>query len=192
MQTRFLMVALALLLHPATALAHVGHGATTGLGAGLAHPLVGLDHLLAMVAVGLWATQQGGRALWVMPLTFVLVMLAAGALGLAGVAVPYVEGGIIASLLVLGLLLALATRMPLAAASVIVACAAFFHGHAHGAEMPLAAGALAYSIGFAVSTSALLAVGVGMGQTVQRINQAVLVRAAGVMVAAVGVWLVAA
>src|SRR5438552_13637461 len=119
---------------PSWAYAHVGPGGSSGFLRGFSHPLTGLDHIVAMVAVGLWAAQRGGRSIWLVPVTFVIVMALGGVLGAAGIALPWVERGIIASVLVLGVLIAAAVRLPLAAATLLVGLFALFHGHAHGAE----------------------------------------------------------
>ena len=131
-----------LIAHPASA--HTVGAVGVGLGSGFAHPFAGLDHVAAMVALGLWAAQTGGGARLLYPLAFVAAMAAGGALGLAGVALPGVEAGILASLIVLGSLVAMAARVPQAAALVGIAALALFHGHAHGAELPAAADAFAY------------------------------------------------
>lgn len=141
----------------AAALAHPGHESASFL-SGFNHPLGGLDHLLAMLAVGLYAAQQAGRARWSLPAGFVLAMLLGAALGASGIRLPAVEAGIAASVLVLGLLLAFAVRLPLAASLPLVALFALFHGHAHHAEMG-AASLLTYAIGFALATALLHAVG---------------------------------
>ncbi len=135
------------------ALAHPGHEVAS-LASGLAHPLGGLDHLLAMVAVGLFAARQQASARWTPPATFVLAMLAGAALSAAGIALPAVETGIAASVLVLGLLVACLVRLPLGAALPLVASLALFHGHAHHAEMGDGS-VFAYSLGFALATTAL-------------------------------------
>src|ERR1700759_4805527 len=114
--------------------AHPGHE-TSGIEAGLAHPLSGIDHILAMIAVGLWAFQMQGRALWMVPLTFVSAMAFGGALGVAGVSVPFVEHGIVASVLVLGVFLAVAVRPSAYVTYPLIALCALFHGHAHGTEL---------------------------------------------------------
>jgi urease accessory protein len=146
------------------ALAHVGPnaglGGTSGFVAGFAHPLSGLDHITVMIAVGLWAALKGGRALWVWPATFVGVMLVGGALGMAHVPIPFVEPGILASVVALGLLVAAAADLPLAAGAAIVGAFALLHGHAHGAEVPETASGIAYMAGFAVATALLHAVGI--------------------------------
>src|SRR5437870_3036622 len=126
-----------LALIPALAHAHPGHGAEPGgIGWGLAHPFTGLDHLLAMIAVGLLAVQLGKRALWLLPVSFVSAMSAGAALGMNGVRLPFVEPLILASVLVLGAMVVLAARLPLGASTVAVAFAAVFHGQAHGSEIP--------------------------------------------------------
>lgn len=146
---------------PAAAWAHTGP-VTGGAGFidGLIHPLFGLDHLLAMLAVGLWAAQIGGRALWAVPTSFVGAMVFAGAAAMAGAGLPAVELGILGSVVALGLIVALQPRLPLAAAILVAAVFAGFHGHAHGSEMPAAADPVLYGIGFAVATGFLHGVGV--------------------------------
>lgn len=179
----------ALCLTPAAVLAHTGVGATSGFGAGLAHPIGGADHLLAMVAVGLWAAQLGGRAWWVVPGAFVSVMVLAGALGIAGVPLPFVEAGIVASVLVLGVLITVAVRLPLALSALVVAVFAVFHGHAHGAEMPLALGGIAYSGGFALATALLHGCGVAVGGALARVSAEQVARVAGGAIVVAGVYL---
>ena len=117
------------------AFAHIGLGSTASFAAGIAHPISGLDHVTAMIAVGLWAALKGGRALWIWPATFVGVMLVGGALGMAHVPVPFVEPGILASVVALGLLVALAIDLPIAIGAAIIGAFALLHGHAHGAEV---------------------------------------------------------
>lgn len=134
-----------------------------GLAQGFAHPIGGLDHVLAMLAVGLWAARIGRRALWRLPLAFPVVMAAGGALGWAGVGLPAVESGIAVSVVVLGLAVACAIRPPLWAGVAIVALFALFHGHAHGTELPVAAAPLAYAAGFVLATALLHVTGVGLG-----------------------------
>ncbi|PTX01948.1 HupE/UreJ family protein [Pararhodobacter aggregans] len=160
---RILPLTLLILLAPSLALAHPGHDSGTFL-SGAAHPLGGLDHVLAMLAVGLMAAQAGGRALWALPVTFVGAMLAGGLLGFAGVALPAVEPAILASIIILGALVALATRLPLAALVPMVALFGLAHGWAHGAEGP-AQGLAVYAAGFALATAALHVAGIAMGRT---------------------------
>ena len=142
------------------AFAHTGFEQTNSLAAGIAHPLGGADHILAMVAVGLWGAIAGGRALWVWPLAFVVTMLAGFAAGTLGVQVPLVEPAIAASIIVLGLSIALALRAPIWLGAVIAGLFAFFHGHAHGTESTMA-GVIPYAAGFALTTAGLHAAGVG-------------------------------
>jgi urease accessory protein len=176
----------ALLLVPTIAQAHPGHD-ITGFAPGFAHPFSGLDHLLAMLAVGLWAAQMGGRARWAVPATFVGVMALGGVLGMAGLHLPMVESGIAASVLVLGLIIATSARLSLAAAMPLVGLFALFHGFAHGAEMPASVSGFEYAAGFMLATAALHAAGIGLGMGMQRVASAPLVRFAGAAIAVAGV-----
>ncbi len=175
---------------PTAAPAHTGVGEATGFIHGFGHPLGGADHLLAMVAVGLWAAQIGGRALWAVPLTFVGVMIAGGFLGFNGIPVPFIEGGILLSILLLGVLIAGAFRFPLVYSVLVVGVFAVFHGHAHGAEMPVAAGAVAYTLGFALATAMLHLAGMALGALMQQINLQTVHRFAGGAIALAGIYLV--
>ena len=153
----------ALAVTAGTAQAHGLDASGAGFAAGFAHPLSGLDHLLAMGAVGLWATQLGGRALWQVPLAF-LTMMAVGSLaGFTGLPIPAVEVGIVSSLLVLGALVAMSARLPVAIGAALVGLFALFHGHAHGTEMPQAASAALYGLGFVLATAFLHAAGLAFG-----------------------------
>ena len=143
----------ALTLIPTAAFAHPGIGDAHGFVAGFAYPLGGLDHILAMVTVGIFAWQLGGRALWLVPATFMLAMAAGGALGMAGVPVPFAEVGIAASVIVLGAVVAFARKAPVAIAVGLVGVFAVFHGHAHGTEMPLDASGGTYAAGFLLATA---------------------------------------
>lgn len=146
--------------------AHPGHAAYGGLVAGFVHPLSGIDHLLAMFIVGVWAAQLGGRAVWAIPLAFVSTMAlgAAGAMtGSLGIAPSAIESGIAASLLVLGLLAFRAQRLPVPAALALVSAFAAFHGAAHGNELPASADPLRYAFGFLASTLALQGLGLAFG-----------------------------
>ncbi|SFT55144.1 HupE/UreJ family protein [Pseudomonas marincola] len=189
MNLRKPVIALALLCSPALALAHPGHD-HAGLMAGMAHPLFGLDHLLAMLAVGLWAAQQQGAARWALPLTFVASMLLGGVMGFYGLQVPMLETGIAASVLAFGLLVAVAMRLPMALALGMTALFALTHGVAHGLELPAMASAWTYALGFVAATAALHATGYAL---VRYLPQAAapLVRLAGVGSAITGVWLLA-
>jgi urease accessory protein len=157
-------VMMAALLLPGVAMAHPGHGAD-GLVHGMAHPLLGLDHILAMVLVGVFAAQLGGRALWLVPGSFLAVMGLGGVLGAAGVALPFVEIGIALSVVVLGAIVAFGGRAPLLVAMGLAGLFALFHGHAHGAEIPENAGGLAYAAGFLAATALLHGVGLLAGGT---------------------------
>lgn len=171
----------------AAASAHPGHA--DGALAGLAHPFMGLDHLLAMVAVGVWASQMGGRAKLLVPVSFVAIMALSAGLAMAGVALPMVEGGIATSVLLLGLLIAFSVKVTPALGAGIVGLFALFHGYAHGSEMPAMGSAWQYGLGFVVATGALHAVGLGLGDSLRK--QAAWVRGAGAMVAASGAWMMA-
>lgn len=176
-------------LFPSLALAHAGHVGGHGLFHGFAHPVGGADHLIAMVAVGLWAAQIGGRALWVVPSTFVGVMVVGGVLGFAGVAIPFIETGIVLSVLILGVLIASAFRLPLVYSALIVGGFAVFHGHAHGAEMPATIGAASYTAGFAMATATLHAAGMAAGYFIQRVDLPAVTRVSGSAVALSGIYL---
>ena len=157
------LVALGLALGCAGAGAHEEAGQAAGLLAGLLHPVSGLDHVAAMVAVGLWGAVLGAPAIWVLPVAFPLVMAFGGLLGLLGVPVPGVEVGIALSAVVLGAMVLLERRPPLAVAAIIVGVFAIFHGHAHGRELPEGASALLYSLGFVLATGLLHAFGILLG-----------------------------
>ncbi|MDP1594334.1 MAG: HupE/UreJ family protein [Gallionella sp.] len=168
---------------PNIAHAHVGTGEAVGWAHGMLHPFIGLDHLCAMVAVGMWAAQTGGRALWSAPLTFLGVLALGGLLGMAAlppVVEGGIEGGILASLLVLGVLIAAAVRLPLAASLALVGLFALFHGYAHGGEMPHSTSGLSYALGFMLSTAALHGVGIGMATLLAKTGRLHYLRLAGV------------
>jgi len=150
------------------AAAHPDAGMSHGFLHGFSHPFSGWDHLLAMFAVGLWAAQRGGRAVWSLPLTFVSAMIVAGAIALAGFGVPGMELGIVASVFALGVLIAVAVKVPVALAHLTVAAFALFHGAAHGAEMPAGTGGVSYAAGFAAATAALHLAGAALGVSLQR------------------------
>jgi len=177
------------------ALAHTGAGSVSGFASGFSHPIGGLDHLLAMIAVGILASQQGGKSLWLLPVSFVAMMVVGGALGIAGVAVPFVELGIVGSVIVLGAVIALGKHMPTGAAMVLVGVLAIFHGHAHGTEMPVDASGFEYGLGFALATAMLHAVGLGLGLAALKAAEKfapVAVRIGGGVIAAAGLALFAA
>jgi urease accessory protein len=176
-------------LLPTAAMAHTGVGATGGFAHGFWHPITGLDHVLAMVLVGVLAWQLGARAVWLVPATFVLVMAAGGVLAVAGMALPLVELGIALSVVVLGAAVAFGIRAPVAVAMGIAGLFAIFHGHAHGAEMPVDAGGLAYGIGFMIATALLHLGGLGLGYLVGAAGDryGVVVRSAGGLAALAGI-----
>lgn len=182
---------LALLLAAAAspALAHTGAGATHGFASGLAHPFLGVDHLGAMVAVGLWAGLVGGRAVWAWPLAFVATMIAGALLGLHDVRLPGVEAGIAASLLLLGLAVAFKAPLPVLAGVSLCGVFALFHGHAHGLEMPTIVGPVPYVAGFALATAALHGAGLALGLGLKRFDRTWLPRIAGVATSALGLVL---
>lgn len=188
------LLALAGAALPAVASAHPAIGDAAGFSHGFAHPMSGLDHVLAMVMVGVFAFQLGGRATWLVPTTFVLVMALGGALGAAGINVPFVELGIALSVVVLGAIVALDVKAPLAAALGIVGLFAIFHGHAHGAEMPENAAGAAYAAGFMIATALLHLTGLALGFVVGRAGErrgAFVTRAAGGIAAISGVGILA-
>lgn len=166
--------------------AHAGHGSSSGFFHGLMHPVGGLDHILAMVAVGVWAAMLGGRAVWLVPASFISVMALGGALGIAGLEIPMLEQGIGASVVVLGLLIAIAAKVPVGVASMVVGFFALFHGSAHGAEMPFAESGIAYGAGFLIATALLHLCGVGLGVLLERFSAPVICRTAGAAVAIAG------
>lgn len=172
----------------APALAHVEAGQATGLLSGFLHPISGLDHVLAMVAVGLWGAILGTPAVWVLPIAFPLVMAMGALLGFLGVPLPGVEYGIAASAILLGAAVAFEVRPPVAFAALLVGVFAIFHGYAHGSELPPGQSALLFSMGFVIATGALHAVGIGIGALKGRVWGGAVLRAAGSMVAAGGAF----
>jgi len=165
-------LAVFLMLVPTAALAHTGSGYVHGFGDGFAHPLGGVDHILAIVTVGVLAWQLGGRAIWLLPASFLTFMTIGGVLGAAGDALPWAEVGIAASVIVFGTTVALAARTPVALAMGMVGLFAIFHGHAHGTEMPTAVSGIAYGGGFILATALLHAAGIGFGFLIGRISGA--------------------
>ena len=179
---------LAVVLPAQTAFAHAQQGAVAGLLTGLAHPVSGLDHVLAMIAVGLWGAQLGAPAVWMLPVAFPMMMAMGGMLGLMGMPLPGIEYGIAASAILLGAGVMFELRPPLGLAAALVAFFAIFHGHAHGTELGPGQSALLYSMGFVIATGGLHAVGIGIG-TVHRWRWGrQLLRVAGAVVAAGGVF----
>jgi urease accessory protein len=153
------------------------------------HPLVGVDHLLAMLGVGLWAGQRGGRALWLAPSVFLAVLAIGGALGMAGITLPWVEPGIVASVLVVGVLVAAAVPMPLGLGVGLMGLFALVHGHAHGAEAPVDASGAAYAAGFLAASALLVGAGIALARGLERGGRPAIVRACGAAVALGGAML---
>lgn len=194
MKRTSLLIAVLLSLMASPAFAHLNPAEHGSFAAGFTHPLSGADHILAMVAVGLWASMLGGRALVVVPLSFVGVMLLGFVAALGGVSLPYVEPVILASVIVLGLLVAMAFRASTLTAALIVGFFAFFHGYAHGREIGSAA-FLSYGAGFALATALLHAAGIGVGLAAGRLLQGrtgqIVMRIAGGFAALSGLYLMA-
>jgi urease accessory protein len=189
--TRLLIIASATVLSSAPAFAHTAPGQAEGFVTGFLHPLSGLDHVLAMVAVGIWGAQLKRPAIWILPVAFPLVMSIGGLLGIRGVPLPGVEIGVAASAVVLGFAIALELRPPLWVAGVIVSVFAIFHGHAHGTELPKAAAPLTYAAGFVIATGLLHLCGILIGLVEKGPIGARLLRTAGGFIAATGVFLLA-
>lgn len=173
------------------AFAHLDPAEHGSLAAGFSHPLFGLDHILAMIAVGLWAAQQGGRAIWLVPSAFVGTMAIGFAAAIGGMPLPFVEPVILASVIFVGIAIALALPVPTTAVAALVGFFAFFHGHAHGGELG-GAGAWEFAIGFIVATALLDAAGLAIGTLVARLGGTILPRLLGGLAALGGVWLAVA
>ena len=187
-EARWLGVVLLVLLWTHSAFAHPQKGEAVGFLTGFRHPVSGLDHVLAMIAVGLWGAQLGSPAIWLLPVAFPVVMAMGGMLGLMGVPLPFTEYGIALSAIMLGTAVLFEIRPPLTLAALLVGFFAIFHGHAHGTELPPGQSALLYSIGFVIATGCLHAVGIGIG-TVHRWSWGQkFLRSAGGLVAAGGVF----
>ena len=161
--SRLALLSLAFATFPSAAFAHTGAGDTSGFMHGFMHPIGGLDHVLATVALGILAARLGGRALWLVPLSFVTMMILGGVAGASGLGLPFVELGIAGSILVLGFVIALGRQIPTALAMALAGFFALFHGHAHGTEMPVDAAGFAYGAGFALATALLHAAGLALG-----------------------------
>ncbi|WP_328588159.1 HupE/UreJ family protein [Ciceribacter selenitireducens] len=180
---------LCIILSASPASAHALGGVMGGFGSGFGHPLAGFDHFLAMLAVGLWGAQMGGRSVWTLPATFPLIMCIGGIFGMLGIGPgAYIETGIALSLIVLGGAIAARWIAPEWAALMIVAIFAFFHGYPHGQEAPRAVDPAAYTVGFVVSTGLIHILGIGVGFGLGRYYQGRIVRALGLAIAACGVY----
>jgi urease accessory protein len=173
------------------ALAHTQGGAGGGVFTGFLHPLKGPDHMLAMLAVGMWGAQLGSPCIWALPIAFPMLMAMGGALGIMGLQITAVEPAIVVSVIVLGSLIALAARPPVLVATAVVGAFAIFHGYAHGAELPEGADALTYSLGFVVATGLLHLTGILIGFVTELPRGEKLLRAAGALIGAAGLYLFA-
>lgn len=182
-----LMVMVVGLTYAGVVFGHEGAGIAGGFVSGFLHPILGWDHVAAMIAVGLWGAFLGSPAIWILPIVFPLVMAFGGALGVAGVPVPAVETGIAVSAVVLGAMVVFAARPPIWIAAVIVGAFAIFHGHAHGTELPGAANPLAYSVGFVIATGLLHLCGIVFGLLVRWPTGKIAVRTGGGVIALAGV-----
>jgi urease accessory protein len=189
MRRALLLLALGIFAVPASA--HSGEGFAGGFAAGFMHPLSGLDHLLAMAAVGIWGAFLGRPLVWMLPVAFPLVMVVGGVLGIAGVPLPHVEMGIAASVIVLGLAIATAWRAPVWLAVTIVAVFAIFHGHAHGTELPTAAAPEAYAAGFVISTGFIHLTGIAIGLLGKVPHGSRILRTTGAAITVTGLWILA-
>jgi urease accessory protein len=190
MRARLLLISIAV-LWAGPAFAHTGAGVAGGFGAGFMHPLSGLDHLLAMVSVGIWGAFLGRPLIWALPVAFPLIMVVGGVLGILGVPLPFVEIGVSGSVIALGLAIAAAWRAPVAIAVAIIAVFALFHGHAHGTELPHAAEPAAYASGFVLATGLLHVSGIAIGLLLALPGGTMLLRGAGAIIALAGVWIMA-
>jgi urease accessory protein len=168
--------------------AHIVGGPVGGFQSGFSHPLFGADHLLAMLAVGIWGAQMGGRAVWTLPVTFPLIMAAGGIAGMAGIPLPHVELGIALSVLALGLAIAVAWKPAEIVALLVVAIFAVFHGYSHGVELPKAADPTSYAFGFVVATGMIHIVGIGIGLMLKHPWDGKLAQGLGAGIAAAGVY----
>jgi urease accessory protein len=183
---RVALVSLFVALAPGLALAHQQAGTAGGLVSGFLHPVLGPDHVIAMIAVGLWGVQLGRPAIWTLPITFPLIMAFGGMMGVAGIPLPSVEVGIALSAVVLGIMVAGSVRPQLWVVMAIVGTFAIFHGHAHGTELPHAADPLAYGVGFVVATGLLHLSGILVGLAIARPLGVRAVQACGVLIAVLG------
>lgn len=182
-------LALAFLLIPSLAQAHVMDGPLGGFGSGFGHPLAGPDHFLAMLAVGLWGAQMGGRSVWTLPATFPLVMCIGGVAGMLEILPSgIVQAGIAISVLALGAAIATAWRAPEWVALVLISAFAILHGIPHGVLAPRASDPAAFTVGFVVSTGVIHVVGIGIGAALKPVAQGKLVQALGAAIALAGLW----
>lgn len=183
--SRNIALAVPLLLIAGPAIAHPGHE-VTGFAAGMLHPMTGMDHLLAMVAVGLWAGLAGNRPVWCWPAAFVVAMLAGGMIGMSGIALPAVESVIIASVIILGIATATGLKLQMGLGAALIAGFGLAHGYAHGIEIPSGMSGFEFAAGFALATALLHGGGLGFALFARRLSVEKLARATGAMIALVG------
>jgi urease accessory protein len=183
-----LAIGAGLLLLPDAAAAHIIRGEQGGFGSGFEHPLTGPDHFLAMFAVGLWGAQMGGRSVWTLPVTFPMIMVVGGVIGMLGLPLPGIEIGIALSILALGLAISLAWRPAEWIALVLIAYFALCHGYAHGAELPLATDPADYAIGFVLATGMIHLFGIGVGLALNKPMHGRLSRALGALIGLGGIY----
>lgn len=176
------------LVYPAVACAHVEQGQATGFLTGIEHPWSGLDHILAMIAVGLWGAQLGNPAIWILPITFPMMMAMGAMMGLLGIPLPGIEIGIAVSAILLGAMILLEARPKLVTAAVVVGFFAIFHGHAHGTELPPGQSGLLYSMGFVIGTGCLHGIGILIGLIHRYPLGKIALRGSGAFIAAMGVF----
>ncbi|MBN8571729.1 MAG: HupE/UreJ family protein [Ignavibacteria bacterium] len=188
MKTKILLL-FALLFSSTNLFAHPLLGTQSGFSNGFFHPLSGLDHILAMLAVGIWAAQMGGKAKWIIPITFVGLMSVGGVLGMNNINLPFAEIGILVSVVVLGVLILAGVKLPMLVSSVLVGVFALCHGHTHGTELPAAASGVMYAAGFALTTIVLHLSGIGFGTAVNKIANEKIVKFSGAMIAIAGLFL---
>lgn len=188
MKTKIFLL-LALLFSSTNLFAHPLLGTQSGFSNGFFHPLSGLDHILAMLAVGIWAAQMGGKAKWIIPISFVGLMSVGGVLGMNNLNLPFAEIGILVSVVVLGVLILAGVRLPMLISSILVGVFALCHGHTHGTELPAAASGFTYAIGFALTTIVLHLSGIGFGSSVNKFANEKIVKLSGALIAVAGLVL---
>ena len=185
---RFLLIVGLACLTLDPAFAHLRGSELGGFQSGFTHPIVGIDHLQAMPAVGIWGAQTGGRNVWTLPITFPFIMAAGSVLGMSGVVLPHVELAIALSVFILGLAIAFAWKPPEWLALLLIAIFAIFHGYAHGAELPQAIDPASYANGFVVATGLIHIAGIGIGFMLGRLWKGQFSQALGVVIAMMGLY----
>jgi urease accessory protein len=188
---RLLPIVILLTFVAEPAMAHIASGPTESFTAGFVHPFAGFDHIMVMLMVGLWAAEKGGRALWAWPAAFVGVMLFGGVLAMHGTALPLVEPAILASVVALGLLVALAVDVPISTGAAVITVFALFHGHAHGSALTETVSGVEYMAGFALATAALHLLGIGFAKVTTHFKLQSAIRVAGTLCVLAGAGLFA-